>query len=831
MSAPEAPAPAAREPEHGRLLVCLVAAGCLAVMAWMGLGWDVIASRETYTGRKTDYYSSLVHGFLLGHAYMDMAADPRLASSDPAVRGNVVGSLDTSYYRGRYYLYFGAVPAALVLLPYARLTGGDLDPRVVVVLCAAAGFLFSLGILRMAARDHWDRARGWYYLAAVPLLAFATGVPLMLTRAMFYELAVAGGYACSMGGLYWLYRALFRPHRRCLALALASASMALAVGCRPDLVLNMPVLAAAAVLLAVRDGGRAPGAPGFVRFACAAILPAAAIGACLAAYNFERFGSPTEFGMSYSQNYFIQGHLRLFSAAYLWPNIRWYYLTLPALSPYFPFAFPENAYFGPPDYRGGEAIHGQWVVLVLCLFVAVTAGALGWQKAFRRLGGYLALLGWMFLALFLATSALGVRADRYMVDFQAPLVLGVVLVCGFLAQATASLRFPRMWTGALFALTGAVVLFNFFAGLQQFEAFRYLRPSTYAAWERCCDYPSYWLAKAGLLPSGPVEVTVVFPSDPKVAAIEPLVTIGTPNYSDSVYTIEWAGGRTIEIEGDHHGYGGPLSAALPITPGRAYTFRVDMGALYPPPHHPFFDSYTARQARLMKTRIQVQMDGAVVLDKRMESWDAPPWSLEAGRNDISMTPFKESFTGDILGTRRLPAPKPEVIMANTGLWRISCVLPTGRMNWTYPILAAGPTGSGTLVYLNVLAGNRYSFGVDEWGFGGASSGIFTSAPKEEHIVEIFVGPQAAGAHWPAAWAVPQARLDRLRDTLRVWLDGKLLWSTPLRHPVGYADSQVFIGDNVQGFSSAPAIYDGPIQSEAYFDYESREFLERNLAAP
>ena len=117
---------------------------CLFVILWMGLGWDVILSPVSYEGKKGDYYSSLVHGFLSGHVYMDKVADPGLASADPEVRKKTPTLLDASYYKGHFYLYFGVTPAALILFPYAMLTGGDLDPRVAVALCVVLGFLLSL---------------------------------------------------------------------------------------------------------------------------------------------------------------------------------------------------------------------------------------------------------------------------------------------------------------------------------------------------------------------------------------------------------------------------------------------------------------------------------------------------------------------------------------------------------------------------------------------------------------------------------------------------------------------------------------------------------------
>ena len=67
-------------------------------------------------------------------SYLKIQPDPRvLAESDPysspAARYLL---LDTSLYQGRYYLYFGIVPFALLLVPVYKVTG--------VILSAAQGF-------------------------------------------------------------------------------------------------------------------------------------------------------------------------------------------------------------------------------------------------------------------------------------------------------------------------------------------------------------------------------------------------------------------------------------------------------------------------------------------------------------------------------------------------------------------------------------------------------------------------------------------------------------------------------------------------------------------
>lgn len=815
-------------PKNARgLLIWGSAVPCVLFIVWMGLGWPAIASRDTYIGTRTDYYSLLVHGFLKGHLYMDVVADPRLESADPAVRSKASTLLDAGYYKGRYYLYYGVTPAALLFLPYAWITGSDLQPRVGVVMFSLAGFLLSVGTLRMAARDFPARTSAAFQVAAILVLAFATAAASLLTRALFYEVAIAAGYACTMAGVYWSYRAMFGWGRACIQLALASLSFGTAVGCRPDLLVDLPVVAAAAFLTAWWAREKTPFAGAILRMGSAAVAPAALVGALLAIYNYERFADPREFGVTYSMNYFMRGDKPLFSAAYLWPNIHWYYLTPPTLSPFFPYVFPEAAYFGPPAYRWGEAIHGQFLVLVLGLFVGAAAIIARKRLRLGRLGAYLLFLSWMFVAPLVAISAIGFRGDRYLVDCQPALVLGIALLGGAVTAAAEGGAGLGFWTAGFSLLAALCASFNVLGGIQEFGEFRNQRPATFRALESLGNYPAYWLEKIGLFAAGPIELKVVFPANPKVAVVEPLLAAGTPEYTDSLYVVEWAGGKKIELVGDHSGFGGPSSGVLDVVPGQTHTIRIDMGALYPPLSPPFVGDYGARQVRMLKTGIRVDMDGKGVLDRKMNSYDAPPWDIETGRNDITMNPFKTEFSGRILSRTRL-APPTLVDKRQSGLCRIRCVFPMDRPDMNFPLVSSGETGSGTLIYVRILPGNQIRFGVDEWSIGGGISDALTPSPQQDHLIEILIGPLSMGTKWPSDWEIAPQGLQGLEHSLGLWLDGRLVWTTALKRPLDPLDPMFDVGTNHQGFSTAQPEFRGSIAEYPYSEPEAREFLRRNL---
>jgi hypothetical protein len=221
------------------------------------------------------------------------------------------------------------------------------------------------------------------------------------------------------------------------------------------------------------------------------------------------------------------------------------------------------------------------------------------------------------------------------------------------------------------------------------------------------------------------------------------------------------------------------------------------------------------------------MDGKVVLDRKMNSYDAPPWSIQVGRNHLTMNPYKTDFSGQILSRARLP-PTSLADIEQTGLCRIRCVLPFQLPDKSFPLLSSGAAGSGTLVYLSVLSGNRVRFGADEWSIGGGHSDVLTPSPQAEHVIELLVGSLASETPWLAQRGLSPKELGQFKRRLSIWMDGRLAWTTELTRPLDPLDPFFDLGTNHQGFSTAQPDYPGLFINEPFSRTEAQEFLSRNL---
>ena len=117
----------------------------LALMGWFYFWTAVPVWRtELISADGPGYYNLLARGFLKGQLALDKAADPFLATlsdpTDPAQRAGH-GMFDVSYFKGRYYLYWGATPAVVLFVPFYLLTGRFLDESLAPPLFAWLGLI------------------------------------------------------------------------------------------------------------------------------------------------------------------------------------------------------------------------------------------------------------------------------------------------------------------------------------------------------------------------------------------------------------------------------------------------------------------------------------------------------------------------------------------------------------------------------------------------------------------------------------------------------------------------------------------------------------------
>ncbi|HEX7631009.1 MAG TPA: hypothetical protein VF388_02665, partial [Lacunisphaera sp.] len=800
----------------------LAAAAAVIVMIWLGAGMGTWRDAYPLREQKQDYYNLLVDGFQEGHLYMKAEVDPGRLSPDIEVRKRAPYLLDASQYNGHYYLYFGVVPALAAFWPYATLTGHDLPPNLAVLLAVAATFLILLRLYAEARAQYFPASPVWFDLTVTGLLAFATGGPVLLVSRGMYEVALSWG-GMAIAAMAWsLFRALHRERSAAWWIAAASLAYGLGVGSRPTIFLLGPLVPIVAWLV-WRSQAAAPHGRSLLRLAGATAIPAGLIGLGLMAYNYARFDNPLEFGLHYQINA-ITG-TKLQGAAFIYPNISWYYLKPPTLSTFFPYIFPHSNYPLPAGYYpGSEGTHGQLAVLGLTLACVLAAVWLKPASA-RPLRWFLGLLAFSFTIMLLVTSTFAYRSMRYIVDFQTSLILLVVLLAGVVGVAKTSADWrPRAWLRVFTCLGTIVWVSDLLIGFQFLDRFGPAHPQAFQAMAHYGNYPASWLARLGWQRYGPVRFKVTFAKQP-TPVFEVLAATGVPGHKDILYSAQDPTG-VVDLIVFHEDY---ISAArsrlIPIEYGRPYEIELDMGSLCPPADADYFPHWSQAARDVLPTFTRVVFDGKEVVRTRQRFHDSSPDLLTFGHAPGRP---ERAFSGQITDIRRLPMRDAAALLelAETGVWRLELELPPAGQLEGQPLISSGVTTRGNMLFLQNLPDGRLQFVVDFWGVNVAVSAPLARPAGERHVLEVFVGSQV---NRQSARLGRPAGAPAAPEIIRVWLDGQPVWSTPL---LAYADTYDFvgIGTNPQGFSTTQLTYPMWLKRVPLSIEDARTLVEKNLAS-
>ncbi len=292
--------PLRRIPAGKGLYLALGAGSCVFIVAYAYLRSSCLSVDATAENQYFELAQALAHGQL----FLDDAPSGALAGLsnpyDTALRdaAGVSARWDTAYFQGRYYVYFGVLPALLFHLPCYMLSGAAFPNWLAAGICTAA---FALGVLFLAhtLARLWRRPLSAAELVVVYVCVMAvsfTGDALRFPA--IYAVPIVAGLALVAWGLAFWVKAVAAPGARSGASwALAgSACMAAVVLARPQL-LAFSLLGPVLVVPALR---RQESMGAGMRLLGCALAPYTLFFALAACYNAARFGSPLDFGASYN---------------------------------------------------------------------------------------------------------------------------------------------------------------------------------------------------------------------------------------------------------------------------------------------------------------------------------------------------------------------------------------------------------------------------------------------------------------------------------------------------------------------------------------------------
>jgi hypothetical protein len=331
------------------------------------------------------YYDQLATGFQHGSLSLEINPSPALLALhdpyDPAVRNsnNVPYPIDFSLYRGKFYLYFGLVPALFLLI--IKLLGPEkIGDHYLVFVFVSGMFIFQSLLIVKIWRRFFKNIPIWIMSFCILLCGLISPIPWILTQARVYEAASTSGQFFFLVGLYFVVITLDRESISIGHFLIAGTSWALAIGSRLTQIVPIGFVIFMVVFWVFRTYSQIP-------LRSKAFFPLIALGlplvlgmAILGWYNWARFDSVFETGFYYElAGSFLQRYSHvLFSPLYLLPNLYNYLVMRPKISMIFPFVQSVPGYGAvkfssislPPIYHEG-GLTGILFSMPFVLFAAI----------------------------------------------------------------------------------------------------------------------------------------------------------------------------------------------------------------------------------------------------------------------------------------------------------------------------------------------------------------------------------------------------------------------------------------------------------------------------
>ena len=393
-----------------------------------------------------DQYADLAKSLLSGKTYLDIPVSQDLANMsnpyDAASRIQLSAHsdkpilFDMAFWNGKYYCYFGVLPAILLYIPYQLLFNTSLTSGLAIYILNICVILAStvLGIsLSKLINKELKNSLGSTVLACC-CLYFGTVVPQNVGENLFYAVPqLMGLFFTLLAFTCWIQAKTKFLNKKWLAAG--AFSLAMTIGCRPQFTLSallaFPLFWNEIVTLWKEGLKSAKGFKKELTTWLTALVPFILGITPFFAYNAIRFGNFLDFGANYNlTGYDMTNHS--LPLTQLIPLAFSYFLQPPNIATQFPFIEQTNSNMPlwlptQPSYGGFFSFVAPYAIIVLLPAI--------WKKAIRKINSplfYFSLL--LFSAIIFVFDAIVGYDIRYSLDFCWPLAIAVSLV--ILAQDT-----------------------------------------------------------------------------------------------------------------------------------------------------------------------------------------------------------------------------------------------------------------------------------------------------------------------------------------------------------------------------------------------------------
>lgn len=404
-----------------------------------------------------EQYKLLTDAFMNGRVDVDLEVDEKLKNLDnpyditQRLKENVSYDFDTAYYKGKYYIYFGAAPVVLYYLPFKLLTGTYIKDSIVNTINFTILSVSIILLLYKIIRDNFNNTPILFY-GLLSIFAINTcGALTLLAEPLIYTIPILCALAyASLGLCLWVHSINENKSINCALAFLGSLSIGIAIGSRPQFGL-FAFFAFIIFFDQIKDIKHN------IKPFIFAIIPFIIVGSLMMYYNYARFGSPFDLGANYNLT-FNDMTKRGMKVSRVTDGLFFYLLQPIALTAVFPYISQVTfvtKYVGMLIHEfsfGGLFFINP--ITILSLFIAKIKTYLKNKKLY-----YTAILSLIFgfIVVLLDTQMAGL-VERYFSDFSIYFIISsIIVILAYINSHDNQNVLKLIFVFALFALLFSVL--------------------------------------------------------------------------------------------------------------------------------------------------------------------------------------------------------------------------------------------------------------------------------------------------------------------------------------------------------------------------------------
>ena len=330
---------------------------------------------------------------------------------------------DAAFYNGKYYIYFGILPALILLIPYYMVTGEYMLSSLAILIFSVLTIISMKELIKSIFKRYFNDVPFNLMVYSLIILLFGSQILVINGRPKFYELAVISGLFFAITGIVFLFNALEDEKIKYRYLFGSSLFLSLSVACRPTMLLTSFIAMPYFIKIAINSIKKRKDI--FKTF-CVIGIPYLIIGGLLMYYNYIRFNSIFEFGASYQLTVNDMSHLKN-RLATIWTGIMCNLFGIPKFTASFPFVQNNEDIITFYGYYYRESMLGGLSILVPICFFIFTIGKI-YIKSERKESFWGALI---FIVTGIIMCILSIMMagslPRYLADYAWILIIGGIM--------------------------------------------------------------------------------------------------------------------------------------------------------------------------------------------------------------------------------------------------------------------------------------------------------------------------------------------------------------------------------------------------------------------